>query len=238
MGSFAGLSIFHYCFLKGPVIEDDGDVAYQLHEFCDASNRALSCVVYLRRIINGGSCVAFVQSKSKVVLINQTNWDISRKVLEAAEMCTKLMQDDSKSLQQLGCSLYFWSDSQVVLRWIINPDLQLPRFKKRQVYRILLVASADAWSYVDTSLNPADVGTRVENAKWSGSHSLWLDEPDVLLQKGLEPQSFVSTVTVHRAGVGGDPMLNIGSRGLKQLIEISPDIYALKKRAAYLVASK
>ena len=49
--------------------------------------------------------MVFVQGKAKVVLVNQTNWVISRKELEAAEMYTKLMQDLSKSLQHLGCSL-------------------------------------------------------------------------------------------------------------------------------------
>ena len=39
----------------------------------------------------------------------------------------------------------------------MNPNLHLPRFVKRRVDRILLVASADAWSYVNRSLNPADV---------------------------------------------------------------------------------
>ena len=149
MGSFAGLSIPRYCFLEGPVIEDDENVASQLHGFCNASNQALSCVVYLRRIINGRSCVAFVQGKAKVVLVNQTNWVISCKELEATEMCSKLMQDVSKSLQHLGCSFLFWSDSKVVLRWIITPVLYLPRFVKRRVGRIYLAASADALSYVN-----------------------------------------------------------------------------------------
>ena len=120
----------------------------------------------------------------------------------------------------------------MALRWIINPDLHLPRFVKRRVDRILLVASADAWSYVNTSLNPADVGTRVESVKWSSSHSLWLKGPDFLLQKGVEYQPYVSSVTEHRASVGGDPLQNIGSRGLDRLIEISPDLYVLKKCAA------
>ena len=53
-------------------------------------------------IINRRSCVAFVQGTAKVVLVNQTNSVILRKELEAAEMCTKLMQDVF-----LGCSLYF-----------------------------------------------------------------------------------------------------------------------------------
>ena len=86
------------------------------------------------------------------------------------------------------------------------------------------MAYVDAWSYVNTSLNPADVGTRVESINRSGSHSLWLNGPDFLLQKVLEPQPSVSTVTLHWAGVVGDPLLNIGSRDLDRLIEISPDL--------------
>ena len=76
MDSFAGLCIPRYCFLEGLVVDDYESVAYQLHGFCDASNQALSCVVYLRRIINGRSCEAFVQGAAKVVLVNQTNWVI------------------------------------------------------------------------------------------------------------------------------------------------------------------
>ena len=78
------------------MIEDDENVTYQLHGFCDASNQVLSYVVHLKRM-----CVAFVQSKTKVVLVNQTNWDISCKELEAAEMCMKLMQDVSKLLKHV-----------------------------------------------------------------------------------------------------------------------------------------
>ena len=73
MESFAGWSISRCCFLEGPVIKNDENVAYQLHEFCDESSQALSCVVYLRRRVNGRSCVVFVQGKAKVVLMNQTN---------------------------------------------------------------------------------------------------------------------------------------------------------------------
>ena len=41
---------------------------------------------------------------------------------------------------------------------------------------------------------------------------------------------------MHRAGVGGDPLSNIGCRDLDRLIEISPNLYVLKKRATYLAA--
>ena len=64
----------------------------------------------------------------------------------------------------------------------------------------------------------------VESVKRSGNHSLWLNGSDFVLQRGLEPHLLVSTVTVHRAGVGGDLLLHIGSRDFDQLIEISPDL--------------
>ena len=126
MESFADASIPRYCFAGGCEFASREGAEYQLHGFCDASNYAFFCVVYLRRLVNGRSCVAFVQGKVKVVLTTQTSWVISRKELEAAQMCGALMQAAFKALQHLGCSLHFWSDSQVVLKRIINPDLHLP----------------------------------------------------------------------------------------------------------------
>ena len=152
MESLADVSIPRYCFAGGCEFACKEGEEYHLHGFCDASNYAFSCVVYLRRLVNGRSSVAFVQGKVKVVLITQTSWVILRKELEAAKMCAALMQAASKALQHLGGILHFWSDSQVVLEWIINPDLHLPRFVKCRVDMIHLVAPADSWSYVYMSL--------------------------------------------------------------------------------------
>ena len=69
------------------------------------------------------------------------------------------------SLQHVSCSLHLWSDSQGVLRCIANPDLHLPRFVKRRVDKILLGASANAWSYVNSDANPSEVGTREDCLK-------------------------------------------------------------------------
>ena len=110
MESFADPSIPRCCFPNGPLIESTDNVVHQLHGFCDASNRAFSCVVYLRRMVNGCSSVAFIQGKVKVVLVTQTNWVISRKELEAARMCSELMQSVSNSLQHLDCSLHLKMD--------------------------------------------------------------------------------------------------------------------------------
>ena len=110
---------------------------YQLHGFCDASNLAFICDVYLRRVVNGESQVAFVLGKSKLVLTHQANWVIARKVLEAAKLCCELTSKAAAALSHLNCSVHLWTDSQVILKWITNPDLHLVRFVKRRVDKIL-----------------------------------------------------------------------------------------------------
>ena len=135
------VSLPRYCFGNKEVSENNPPVIYQLHCFSDASDCAFSSVVYLRRVIREQSSVAFMQGKCNLVLSNQKNWVISRKELEAAKLSSELMLSIVKSLSHLSCSLHFWTDSQVALKWIVNPDLHLPRFVKRRVDKIHLVAS-------------------------------------------------------------------------------------------------
>ena len=162
-------------------IETDSKVTYQLHGFCDASDSASSCVDYLRGMHADKVEVNFVIGKCKLVLTHQKGWVISRKELEAAKLLSELVLQASKALSDLNCAIYCWTDSQVVLKWITNPDLSLARFVKRRVDRIQLVAPPGVWNYVNTSHNPADVGTRETSVRKPGSLALWLKGPSFLL---------------------------------------------------------
>ena len=93
--------------------------------------------MYLRSLADCKPEVKFIRGKSKLVLSHQTNWIISREGLEAAKLCSELLLQAKDSLQDLNCSLHCWTDSQVVLGWLTNPDLNLSRFVKRRVERIL-----------------------------------------------------------------------------------------------------
>ena len=134
--------------------------AYQLHAFCDASNSAFCCEMYLRCLVEGKPIINFVLGKSKLVLTHQINWVISHKELGAAKLCCELTLLAKQALRDLDYTLHFWTDSQVILGWITNPELNLARFVKRRVDKILRVSLSATWKYIHTSQNPADVGTR------------------------------------------------------------------------------
>ena len=206
------------------------DAEYQLHGFCDASNSAFSCAIYLRGVSAGKAQVSFVIGKSKLVLTHQQGWVISRKELEAAKMLSELMLQTSKALHNLNCKIFCWTDSQLVLKWIVNPDLSLARFFKRRVDRILLVVSASGWRYVNTSLNPADVGTRAQSSKQPSSLDLWLEGPSFLLREQVDAGPPEHSVVV-RAALASSVDLSSGDAALDRLC-----LYTLKKRCAYLAA--
>ena len=105
MGSFAGLSIPRYCFMEGAVIKDNKNIACQLHGFCDASNQALYCKVYLKCTINGRSCVTFCaeQGQSCVGESNSSGYftkgaGVCQDVHEVDVVCVKIV---AASLMQI-----------------------------------------------------------------------------------------------------------------------------------------
>ena len=115
----------------------------------------------------------------------------------------------------------------------------MPRFVKRRIHKIILVSPPDSWHYVGTSINPADVGTREKNFKNRDLLRLWLDGPEFLLQGSEDVKPVFSMSTVRAISVPGQLMgEDCSDDPLEKLIETSPNVYALKKRFAYLLAFK
>ena len=139
------------------------------------------------------------------------------------------------ALHNLNCKIICSTDSQVVLKWIVNPNLSLTRFVKRRVDRILHVVSSSCWRYVNTNLNPADVGTRAQSSKQPSSLDLWLKGPFFLLQEQVDsipPEHLVVVLRTLASSVDSSS----GGAALDRLIEASPSLCTLKERCAYVTA--
>ena len=54
----------------------------------------------------------------------------------------------------------FYSDSKVVLSWIQDDSHHLKRFEANRIGPIRTITDPQAWHYIATSANPADIGTR------------------------------------------------------------------------------
>ena len=227
-----GFSLPRSCY----VVESTGVVSYQLHGFCDASNLAYSCVIYLRRLDDDKPEVNFILGKPRLVLTHQSNWVISRKELEAAKLCSELMLQASGASAHLNVTRDFWTDSQVVLKWITNPDLHLARFVKRRVNIILRVAPLNVWKYVPTSQNPADVGTRETTSRTLESVNVWLRGPSFLLLDLVDAAPSVSFPVVQMTLLSRNAVVNVDDSSLDNLIAASSNLYVLRKRLAYLMA--
>ena len=191
--------------------------------------------MYLRCLAEGKPIINFVLGKSKLVLTHQINWVISRKELETAKLCCALTLLAKQALRDRDYTLHFGTDSQVVLGWITNPELNLARFVKRRMDKILHMSSSAAWKYIHTSQNPADVGTRGTAFRKPEFVKLWLGNPEFLAQR------YVDVVALVCAPVVCMTLLEEKSRencenGLVKIIESANNLYALKKRFAYLLA--
>ena len=79
------------------------------------------------------------------------------------------------------------------------------------------------------------MGTRERSVRRPGSLALWLEGPPFLLQERATVQAS-GPVVVHKALCTADTVLDPEVGTLEKLIEVTPTLYHLKKRCAYLVA--
>ena len=101
--------------------------------------------------------------------------------------------------------------------------------------QILLVATADAWNYIHSSVYLADVGTREASAKNPNCYAFKLGGSKFLLDGSLELEPSISTTVVHKTTVIQE-LCSKRNTGLDRLIASSLDLYTLKKHVGYLIA--
>ena len=76
----------------------------------------------------------------------------------------------------------FWSDSQVVLQFVVNESRMFQTFVANRVSEIRDSTSPTQWRHVPGTQNPADICSRGLSASQLRESSLWWRGPDFLLQ--------------------------------------------------------
>ena len=103
-----------------------------------------------------------------------------RKEIIAVDMGARLLKEclDSTTLPIERHKL--WSDSQTVIKWCTNQDLELRVFERNRVDLIMRNTQGKAPRYVPSGSNPADVATRPCKVSQSDRWNLWTRGPDFL----------------------------------------------------------
>ena len=150
------------------------DATFELHHFADASQQAYGACTYVRCVNRYGAVhTQLVMSKNKVTPLKSCT--IPRLELQAATLAVKI---DSVLRNELHIKIdqsYFWTDSEVVLKYIKNQNKRFHVYVSNRVSRIRESSSPDQWRYVNTAENPADMLTRCTTASKLGTK--WTEGP-------------------------------------------------------------
>ena len=158
----------------------------EIHAFADASEIAISCVLYLKAIDEHNSIsVRFVAACSKLAP-NQASNAIHRLELCAAVLVVEMTNSIIKDLSIDISATCMYSDSMIVLGYIRNTTKRFSVYVTRRVEAITRLFPSSHWRFVSTHDNPADLGTRPRSPTELKA-SIWFTGPAFLLTQYSEP---------------------------------------------------
>ena len=151
----------------------------QLHGFCDVSEDAYTGVIYTRVQDGSGNIhISLVVSKTKVAPIKRLT--IPRLELCGAQLLAKLLHHTTQVLNIPTQSVYAWTDSTIVLSWLIGNPHRFKTFVGNRVSNIVQLIPPDCWSHVNGPDNPADCASRGLFPWELVQHELWWNSPNWL----------------------------------------------------------
>ncbi|XP_062704072.1 uncharacterized protein LOC134286474 [Aedes albopictus] len=156
-----------------PAVPSFSDV--ELHAFCDASDKAYACVIYMVHRRKERSHVALVYAKSRVApLKSQT---VPRLELQGCVLASQMISVLQTEIMIDITRLYFWTDSKICLCWL-KSDQKLTAYVGARVMKIKENGhGVQFWHWVPSQLNVADLATKYSKI---GSMQEWLRGPDFL----------------------------------------------------------
>ncbi|XP_028175488.1 uncharacterized protein LOC114363843 isoform X2 [Ostrinia furnacalis] len=162
-------------------------VSIELIGFCDASNKAYGCCLYLR-VIDADNVVRIMLlcSKSR---INPRNKCLTTPRLELnSALLLAILATKVHSILTLKYEIktFLYSDSQIVLSWLGIEPAKLSVYVSNRVEKIRQLTSDFQWSYVSTNENPADCLSRGVQPCSLQNNLLWWNGPSYLKDKNYK----------------------------------------------------
>jgi hypothetical protein len=151
-----------------------------LHVFSDASAAAYGAVAYLRSELDGQVAVRLDMAAAKIT--PPQGISIPKAELLGAVMGAQLASQIRKTLGLRHDQVTMWTDSQNVLAWIKNPDIELMMFVHNRVKTILGCTEGTSWRWVETENNPADHLSRGRTMDKLLDLDQWWKGPDFLVR--------------------------------------------------------
>ena len=172
--------------------KDSNIVSLQLHGFSDASENAYAAVIYLRMTdVFSKVQVSLITAKTKVAPIKRLT--IPRLELCGAQLLAQLLSHVKDVLSIPLSNVYAWTDSTIVLSWLVGNPRRFKTFVGNRVSYIVDVISPDRWNHVEGLENPADCASRGLFPSELLNHALWWHGPDWLQQDATHwPKQVVS----------------------------------------------
>lgn len=155
----------------------------QLIAFCDASEKAYGCCIYLVTSYNGNCSSCLVTTKVKVAPLKKLT--LPRLELMGALLASRLLVFVRSALGLSLSTLYTcYTDSQIVLHWIQSDPSKWKQFVSNRVSEIRKLTDSTCWRHCPGIENTADLLTRGVHAQQLIESPCWLVGPSWL---GSEP---------------------------------------------------
>lgn len=178
---------------------------YQIHGFCDASERAYACAVYIVTEKHKGEFTStLVAAKTKVAPRNK-QVTLPRLELLGALLLSQLIKKLIATLPKDNMQMYAWTDSMIVLGWLHGERIRWKQFVANRVQQITDIIPATSWRHVRSEENAADCATRGLSSDILQNQELWWKGPEWLTKiniQNLTTQTYeIPTIEVKRSNV-------------------------------------
>lgn len=153
--------------------------------FCDASNKGYAAVVYIRVYTRSTINIYLLGAKSKVAPVKIMT--TPRLELCGALLLAKWMDRLKTALEpQVNIDkMYSWTDSSIVLSWLVSPQINYKIFVTNRIAKIRQLLPDCQWNHVPSEDNPADCVSRGLLASQLAKYTLYWNGPKLL--RDLEP---------------------------------------------------